>query len=113
MFSSFVVKVANAETEGAATTLISEAEALAKLSHINVVHILGMIHGPSPQDARSAYMTCLEYAESSLKQMLYKVQLQNAVGKTETWAKDQAQAYSDYSIELMVDLAEQIACGLA
>ena len=98
MFSRFVVKVAKTDTKGAAEDLISEVEALANLSHVNIVQILGFVHGPSPQDERPAYMMCLEYAESDLQKLLHH--------------KDDA-VHGDYSQALMVTLAVEIARGLA
>ena len=97
MFSRFVVKVAKTETKGAAEDLISEVESLAKFSHVNIVSILGFVHGPSPQDERPAYMMCLEYAESDLRKMLHE-------------RKDEV--YGDYSQPLMVKLATEIARGM-
>ena len=97
MFSDFVVKVAKTETKGAAEDLIAEVESLAKFSHVNIVSILGFVHGPSPQDEESAYMMCLEYAESDLRKMLHE---------------RQDEVYGDYSQALMVKLATEVARGM-
>jgi serine/threonine protein kinase len=62
----------------------------------NVVQILGMAEGPEP-DGSTAWMMALEWCQSDLSRILYKTS---------------DEGYERYSLELMVDLAEQIAKAL-
>ena len=78
--------------------LKGEVVSLGGMAHPNVVQILGMVNGLVP-DGGTAWSTCmaLEWCETDLGRILY----------TST-----DEGYEQYSIKLMVDLAEQTACGL-
>ena len=65
-------------------------------SDSNVVQILGMTKGPEP-DGSTAWMMALEWCQSDLSRILYETS---------------DEGYERYSLELMVDLAEQIAMAL-
>ena len=68
-FSELVVKIPKPE---GVDELKAEVEALSRLTHENVVAILGMTEGPCPSgDADSKWMICLEYCDSDLFKLLY------------------------------------------
>eukprot|EP01048_Picozoa_sp_COSAG05_P000320 COSAG05_NODE_8_length_40675_cov_148.837539_29_plen_1881_part_00 len=51
--------------------LKAEVEALSRLTHDNVVAILGMTEGPSLDSDEKSWMMCLEFCESDLFKLLY------------------------------------------
>ena len=107
-FSKFVVKVAKTGAKGASDDLKQEVQSLAKLTHVNIVSILGFVHGPVPGEKTEAFpfgtpeafawMMCLEYCESDLEKMLH--------------GTDQ-ELSADYTPELRTDLICDIIRGVA
>ena len=82
--------------------LKAEVEALSKLTHENVVAILGMTEGLSPSansDAEKQWMMCLEFCESDLCKMLYPKSTKDGSG-------------AEYSTALVQRICRQIVDGM-
>ena len=95
LFTKIALKVPKQFAQ-AIDDLKGEVVSLGPMAHPNVVQILGMVNGPVP-DGGTAWSMALEFCETDLGRILY----------TTT-----DEAYEQYSLKLMVNLTEQIACGL-
>ena len=80
--------------------LRGEVESLHRLSHVNVVQILGMMHGKTPDSGDGEHWAmALEWCDSDLTKLLYESQTADPSGAYTTMAQ-------------MCELIEDIANGL-
>ena len=93
MLSDVVLKVPKQDPQ-AINDLKEEVTSLSNFVHQNLVQILGMVRGLSP-DGEDAWMMCLEFCQTDLKKVIYD-------------KKDD----DEYSLELMATLAEQVLNAL-
>ena len=119
-FSKFVVKVAKTGAKGASDDLKQEVQSLAKLTHVNIVSILGFVHGPAPGESGATWMMCLEYCESDLNKMLHgkekKLHVDHTAedkAKITSSNKELTELQADYTPELRTDLICDIIRGVA